>query len=113
MPEPYHSDARADLDREMTEDAEVTYPLRIDTLGKLRATGGGLYAHCTALYAGHGAQLDLDMLIAQYGEDYRFVGDKRIAAACVCKRCGHKGATLRLTVNSRRQAIREYSEKDQ
>ena len=82
----------------MTDPSDIKYPLAIDTLGKLRDLGYGLYAHCAALYAGHGSLLDLDLLIERYGEDYEFVGEERIAAACTCKRCGHRGATLRLTV---------------
>lgn len=72
------------------------YPLDMDTLGKLRDFGYRLFAGCTAPGSGHGDWLDLDVLIERFGEDYVFINETRIGAACVCKKCGHRGATLTL-----------------
>lgn len=77
------------------------YKGTIETLGDLKAHNIGLYAHCTALYSGHGGPLDLDKLIETFGADYVFVGDKRIGAACVCKVCGHRGAQISVVPDSR------------
>lgn len=65
---------------------------KVETLGDLKASGMGLYAHCTAPNAGHGSPLDLDVLIRGLGEDFVYIDDKSIGRAAVCKRCGHKGA---------------------
>jgi len=73
----------------------------VETLGDLRDHGMGLYANCTALNAGHGALLDLDALIARYGEDFVHVGSDVIASACVCRKCGHRGATLTVMANTK------------
>lgn len=73
----------------------------VETLGDLRDFGNGLYAHCLAPNVGHGGKLDLDMLIKRFGEDYVFINETRIGAACVCKKCGHVGASLRLISNTK------------
>lgn len=68
----------------------------LETLGHLRDMNVRIFAHCTAQYAGHGDWLDIDALIERFGEDYVFINETRIGAACVCRKCGHRGATLRL-----------------
>jgi len=83
-------------------------PITIKTLGDLRRHGGRLFASCTAQFSGHGAFLDTDKLIARFGEDYVFVGDTRIAAACVCKQCGHRGATITLHPNTKVTGTNPY-----
>lgn len=72
----------------------------IETLADLKAHRMGLYASCTAQYAGHGAPLDIDMLIERFGPDYVFINEQRIGASCVCRKCGHRGAELRVTVGN-------------
>jgi hypothetical protein len=73
----------------------------VETLGNLLDHGMGLYAHCARPGAGHGARLDLDMLIERYGEDYVYINDRRIAAACICQKCGHRGAKVNVVANTR------------
>jgi hypothetical protein len=73
----------------------------VETLGDLKDHGMGLHAHCMAPYAGHGARLDLDKLIEQFGAGHVFVGDDRIERACVCKQCGHKGAKITVIANTK------------
>ena len=77
----------------------MAWKVEVETLQDLKDHGMGLHAHCLALYAGHGAPLDIDKLIEQFGPDYVFINDKRIGPACVCQRCGHKGAKLTVTAN--------------
>ena len=76
------------------------YKGTVETLGDLRDHGMGLYAACAAPNVGHGAKLDLDVLIEKFGEDYVYINDKRIGAACRCKQCGHLGADIRVTANT-------------
>jgi hypothetical protein len=59
-----------------------------------------LIANCAGKKCGYGRKLDLDVLIERFGTDYEVFNEKRIAAACVCKRCGHRGASLHLTGNT-------------
>lgn len=77
----------------------------VSTLGDLRDYGMGLFANCTAQFAGHGSQLNLDELIEKYGEDYVFINETRIARACKCW-CGHKGAKITMVANTTPQMVR-------
>lgn len=88
--------------------ADDDFRTRVETLGDLRASGMGLYAHCTAPHAGHGSLLDLDALIRRLGEDFVYINDKSIGRAAVCKRCGHKGALLTVTANTKGGWISPY-----
>lgn len=79
------------------ENVPITFrmkPKKVETLGDLRDHEMGLYAHCLAPSVGHGGPLDLGSLIEVLGEDYVFINDKRIGAACVCRKCGHQGAGI-------------------
>lgn len=73
----------------------------MSTLSQIKASGEGLMANCAGPNCGHGKPLDLDMLIARFGPDYEMINETRIAAACKCERCGHKGAAIHLVANSR------------
>ena len=73
----------------------------VSTLGDLKLHGKRLYAHCTAPYSGHGAPLDLDALIRRFGADYDYINETLIAASCVCRKCGHKGAKVNVVADSR------------
>lgn len=70
----------------------------IQTLQDLKDHDMGLFAHCRAPFAGHGAALDIDMLIKKFGSGYVFINDRKIGAACVCRKCGFEGAELRVQV---------------
>lgn len=71
--------------------------IKLETLGDLKRQGYYLTAHCKGNNCGHGKRLDTDKLIEQFKADYVFIKETRIAAACRCEECGHKGATLRLS----------------
>lgn len=64
----------------------------IETLGDLRDSNMGLYAHCRARNVGHGRELDLAKLIAYLGKDYVFICDERIGNETVCTHpgCGQR-----------------------
>lgn len=88
----------------MTSDFRTT----VETLGDLKTSGMGLYAHCTAPNAGHGSPLDLDELIRRLGESFVYINDTTIGRAAVCKRCGHKGAFLTVIANTKGGWISPY-----
>ena len=77
----------------------------IETLGDLKRNGMGLYAHCTAPNVGHGSRLDLDALIDRLGEDHVYINDRRLASMLVCSKCGHRGARLTVTANTRTRTL--------
>lgn len=83
----------------------MAYRGTIETLGDLRDHNMGLFAHCTRPNAGHGGNLDIELLIARLGEGHVYINDCRIAAACVCRKCGWRGAELRVTVGARNVVI--------
>lgn len=70
------------------------------TLAEIKAAGEGLMANCARLDCGHGKPLSLDLLIERYGQDYDVIRETRIAAACKCERCGHKGAIIHRIANT-------------
>lgn len=76
---------------------------QMGTLAEIKARGEGLRANCGRpdLTCGHGERLDLDMLIDVYGPDYDLINETRIAKACKCKACGHKGVVIHLVANSK------------
>lgn len=48
--------------------AKITYPVTVDTLGKVKALGGGLSVNCSA--CNKHTMLNMDILIEQLGEDH-------------------------------------------
>lgn len=70
------------------------------TLTEIKAAGEGLMANCARPDCGHGKPLSLDLLIERYGPEYDVIGETRIAAACKCERCGHKGAIIHRIANT-------------
>jgi hypothetical protein len=70
------------------------------TLAEMKAKGEGLMANCRGPNCGRGRLLPMDLLIERYGPDYEVIGDTRIAAACKCDRCGHRGAQVNLQANT-------------
>jgi len=72
----------------------------MSTLSEIKASGEGLMANCAGPNCGHGKKLDIDMLIERFGTDYEVVNERRIAVACKCDRCGHKGAVVHMVANS-------------
>jgi hypothetical protein len=73
----------------------------MSTLAEIKAAGEGLMANCAGPNCGHGKMLPLDLLIYRYGADYEMTGETRIASACKCERCGHRGAVVHLIANSK------------
>jgi hypothetical protein len=72
----------------------------MSTLAEIKARGEGLMANCAGPNCGHGRALPIDFLIERYGADYNMLNEKRIAAACKCKACGHLGAVIHLISNT-------------
>lgn len=72
----------------------------MSTLAEIKASGEGLMANCVGPSCGHGKPLPLDMLIERYGADYETTNETRIAKACKCARCSHKGAVIHRIANS-------------
>jgi hypothetical protein len=72
----------------------------LTTLADLKERGEGLTAHCGAPNCGHSKRLPLDLLIARYGAGYNIINETRIAAACKCEKCGHKGAVIHIAANT-------------
>lgn len=66
----------------------------LSTLGDLKTHCHTLFGHCTGQYCGRGRPLDLDALIERVGANYVVIRETLIAAALVCKSCGHKGGKL-------------------
>lgn len=64
-------------------------------------------ANCAGPHCGRGRALDLDVLIAKFGPDYCVINETRIAAACRCDRCGHKGAIIHRMANVRPNGYRK------
>lgn len=58
-------------------------------------------ANCAGPNCGHGKPLPLDVLIESYGPDYEAINETRIAKACKCARCGHKGAIIHRIANKK------------
>lgn len=79
----------------------------MSTLSEIKAAGEGLMANCAGLNCGHGKPLDLDMLIERYGPDYNVINETRIAAACKCERCGHRGARIHRIANTTPSSYRD------
>ena len=75
----------------MTKTQHQSISLR--TLGDLKQAGYRLYGNC---YCGRSRELDLDMLIERYGEDYVFINEHRIQRSLKCTSCGHPGGKLTL-----------------
>lgn len=67
---------------------KLTYPLTIDTIGKLKATGGGLSVHCST--CNKHSVLDMDRLIERLGEDHGCMHDD-LFPLFFCQRCRDAG----------------------
>lgn len=63
---------------------KITYPLVLDTIGKLKATGSGLSVHCSK--CNNNTRLDMDKLIERLGEDHSCMHDD-LFPLFYCKRC--------------------------
>lgn len=71
------------------------YKGTVETLGHMKLTGHIFWGNCAAPGCSRGRKLDMDKLIAIYGEDFDYVeGGDAICAAFVCDRCRHKGGRL-------------------
>ena len=66
------------------------------TLGDLRADGWTVMGECTGRDCGHGAALDLDVLINRFGADHSVINETKISRHLRCTSCGHLGGDLRL-----------------
>ena len=71
----------------------------IDTLAALETHGYALWASCSLDAAcTHFAALGTGQLIARFGPDFDFVDNRRrLTKALRCRRCGRKGAEVRLS----------------
>lgn len=67
-------------------------------------------ANCRGPNCGNGKALPLDMLIERFGPDYEIVGETRIAAACKCDRCHHRGAQIHMMTKTASSPYRAASE---
>lgn len=80
--------------------SQARYTVSMTTLAELKRRGEGLMAHCGRFDCVNSKRLDLDMLIERYGPDYTIINETRIARACKCEACGHKGAIINLIANT-------------
>ena len=66
----------------------------MSTLGDLKRERYTLWGHCgNNLYCGHARILDLDVLIARFGESHVYINDREIPRRLKSKKCGHLGGT--------------------
>jgi hypothetical protein len=66
---------------------EITYPLRIDTIGKQIALGYEVHAHCES--CNHNGRLNLVRLAYKLGFDHGCLAPE-IKPHVVCRECGAK-----------------------
>lgn len=66
----------------------------VETLGHLKLLGMRMYGHCGQPNCGQARVLNMDKLIALFGEDFEFVGTDDIQKAYVCEECRRTGGTV-------------------
>ena len=71
---------------------QPTYPVTIDTIGKLIEHGMGAFLWCPA--CSHCADIDLERLAARVGRDWMFVGRRWPVK---CAQCGEPKVEVRIT----------------
>ncbi len=83
----------------------ITYPLKVDTLWKLKKLGMGLTAYCGNPQCEYFGALDLDLLMERLGPEFRFVGDETIDRSIRCPVCQHKGGVVKVQANTTAQNV--------
>lgn len=69
---------------------DITYPLSVDTIGKMLALGQQVQVHCHAYGCGHSGRLNLVQLARKVGLDYPCMeGD--LKKHVYCPRCREAG----------------------
>lgn len=69
---------------------EITYPLHLDTVGKLLALGYGMTAYCDTLGCHHRSEVDLYRLAQRIGRDHSSMHDD-IVGYFHCSECRKAG----------------------
>ncbi|MBZ9705407.1 hypothetical protein LB543_01515 [Mesorhizobium sp. ESP7-2] len=69
---------------------EITYPLKIDTIGKLLALGGEMSVHCRTTGCDHGSRLNLVALGRRIGFDHSSKAQD-LAPYFYCPKCRAAG----------------------
>lgn len=69
---------------------EITYPLHLDTVGKLLALGYGMTAYCDTLYCHHRSKVNLYRLAQRIGRDHSSMHDD-IVGYFHCSECRKAG----------------------
>lgn len=69
---------------------ELTYPLRIDTLGKKLATGEELWVHCYQYDCNNRARLNIVTLAKRLGTDHP-CSHRELTPRLYCSRCREAG----------------------
>lgn len=69
---------------------EITYPLSIDTIGKMLALGDELSVHCETQGCNHSSQVNLVMLARKIGMDHSCMADD-LRRYFYCPKCREAG----------------------
>lgn len=88
---------------------EITYPLTIDTIGKMIATGHTLTGYCKDYQCRHRATIDLVAFARRYGVDHP-CDYWSLQPRFRCSVCGHKGVTLSMGIPDRTRARQNTGE---
>lgn len=76
--------------RQMFRLPDITYPLSVDTIGKLLALGHEITVHCHAYGCGRSGRLNLVLLASKVGVDYP-CGDADLKRHTHCPACRAAG----------------------
>ena len=68
----------------------LTYPLTIDTIGKMMAAGSELEVHCNTYGCGHSGRVNLVALSRRLGMDHRCI-DAALRPHFYCPKCREAG----------------------
>ena len=84
---------------------EITYLFVVDTLGKMRALGDGLWIHCNTYLCYKHTAVDLDALIARLGEDHGCMHDDLVGLfyCSDCRAAGRPDRNVGFTYHSGRR----------
>lgn len=69
---------------------QITYPLTIDTIGKVLAMGAEISVNCHAYGCAHGGRLNLVRIAQRHGMDYP-CSDVGLRKVVFCPRCREAG----------------------
>lgn len=69
---------------------EITYPLSIDTIGKMLALGHEVTIHCHEYGCGHAGRINLVQLARKVGMDHPIL-EKNLKPHFCCSRCREAG----------------------